>query len=583
MLRAWVEKNHVTASLLITVFLLLAVAWIFYGIWGHSYIDSQYQKTGYLDFFHMGGFEKDKVFTLKYYQQKADAAMVACSRLLLIFVVFFLLLRAVFSNFSGKTAVSDGTAQAEKGHPGFLSCIKIRAGGHSKTFLAFLFFAGAGLVLYSLFAQPLPQLAEIHRALASLGILLVLVLFFLSAEDAKAVGLLVALAVVNLYAKVTIVMLPIVFGAEYVKYATHLGTPVPEISNHLFSPWLAHWLGFASREGWLLFLAVFFLMGISFIYLSACRMTQDRVFAFLLAMIPVASTTGWNGVYSAGDPDWIVLALLIFAFLVRSDGMSFFFAAVAMLVHERAIFVLPALPFLRAVTKRQFERNKLQRNLWIILGIILAYLLAQKFVFQYSAPTPGFYLNGLILGQPQFSAYPITARHMLIAVAESYKVILLPVILCIFILLRSRSRVARIGLGVFTLSAGVVLFQLFVAVDSVRLLDFLIFPVILIFILVHQIAPSLRKALKILILAALCLNQLLPVTYLAQNINVLPESILHDKLWGYKEIPDFMMHSKCSMRPVAQGKYVMVKDECYDKVNMKPRRMPQNTRPKLDG
>jgi len=332
-------------------------------------------------------------------------------------------------------------------------------------------------------------------------------------------------ASVNLNVKVAASYEPRHWGSYYASFAATLSDLSPQISFRWFGPWLAHHLGFASAGSWLMFLYLCFMVAIALWYWLAFRLTRHLVFSIVVALIPVASTSGWYGMYAAGYPDWLVLACLTAGLVVRSTGWMLLFAVVAAWTHERAFFVLLFLPLLR------FWLH-VQRSTWSIAwqyvglaGVLTSYFFLRPVltplpVAEHAFPLR-FYVGELLRGHSRYAPQSLDLQHVLLAGYEGYKALWLVYVgslVALVATLRNSNSVV-LGGGLVMLSL-VVIGQLVIAVDSVRVIDFLLFPLITAAICCFETMRDKAGQRWLLgaLITALIINQLLPVRYIGQNM-----------------------------------------------------------------
>jgi len=396
---------------------------------------------------------------------------------------------------------------------------------------ALALFVGLSILASTLVRKVFPEHLFLYYSFFYLSLVIFLFLRVYSGYHFRSTLLLLVISLLSLSLKIVPITHPTSRGLVYAAYAKHIvftEGPTP-LLNRWLGPSVAHWLGFSSYGGWLLFLLGTFLIGLCFLYISMIKITQNKVFSFVVTLIPIATTTGWFSVYTPGYPDWITFTLLTGALCVRPDRYALILCFAAILVHERAVFVVLTMPFMRALLHEQLSTKKILRNLRAVFIIIAIFFVInwKSLLNGFDPGSYGYYLKVLLFGG---RGERISWEGYLLYILEAYKAIFI-----------ASSTFARIGIWIIILSSGLILGQLLVAGDGVRLLDLLIFPIILTMILVYRETPSLRKSLTFAIAIALCINQLLPVTYLSQFWNFIPESFVHD-MWGHYKIPDYMLY-----------------------------------------
>lgn len=348
-------------------------------------------------------------------------------------------------------------------------------------------------------------------------------------------------ASVNLNLKVAASYEPRHWGTYYAGFAATLGDLNPRISFRWFGPWLAHHLGFDSVGLWLLFLYLCFMVTITLWYCIAFRQTRHVLFSIVVALIPVASTSGWYGMYAAGYPDWLVLAALTASLFARSTVLMLICAVVAAWSHERAFVVLPFLPLLRFWLHRQPVALRTIALQYVGLSAVLVtYFSLRSFLTPVSVPGHAFplrfYVGELLRGGSRYASQSLDLRHVLWACYEGYKAlwfVFAGSMIALVATLRDRNRVALVVvLGMLSL---LVVGQLVIAVDSVRVIDLLLFPLSTAAICCFHYEHAERRWLLGALVTALVINQLLPVWYVGQNmIYAVPSRLVGVELWGTK-------------------------------------------------
>ena len=330
-----------------------------------------------------------------------------------------------------------------------------------------------------------------------------------------------------LWLKIPPTWAPEAYGTHYADYAADLGNMDPKLAYTWFGPWFAHQLGVRSHLGWLLFLYAAFFVGIAALYTALHRRTDAPWLAAVGALVPVASTSGWFGTYLSGYPEWFLLGVLSLLLLTDSLVAWAILGSVAVWTHERSGFVLAVLPLLQCfVTPVPKRRVVLQYA--VLLGVVLTFVLARGAFVRIDNPpfTFAFFWKEFRQGS-EFARIPLTMGHVVEVWWEAYKAYLLVVAACLAWLLRllirsdglereQRRSLVRF-LVTFVGSCGMVTAQLLMAVDSTRLIDFLVFPFLILFVVTHRhLGPHQRWLVRALAAAALA-NELLPVEFIGQH------------------------------------------------------------------
>lgn len=346
-------------------------------------------------------------------------------------------------------------------------------------------------------------------------------------HHAPALALLLTVTVASLWLKITPTWAPEAYGEHYAEYASGLDRMDPRIAYNWLAPWLAHHLSARSPMGWLVFLYVCFFVGVLGIYAAVHRQTRDPWFSVAVALLPVASTCAWFGTYLPGYPGWFLLAAL--ALLLFADSLVLWavLGTLALWAHERAGFALATMPALQSVITGTPLRRVLQQY-GVLAAVLLIYVVGRNAFVAIEQPpfTFGFFWKEFAEGS-EFAQMPFSIGHALEVWIEGYKAILGVVLLCVVVLGvrvhldRSSQGVSRhVSTRFLVLFAGACVFitaQLLVAVDSVRLLDFLVFPFAALFVLVHrQLGPKARF-LTFALFAAVLVNQLLAVEFIGRH------------------------------------------------------------------
>lgn len=297
------------------------------------------------------------------------------------------------------------------------------------------------------------------------------------------------------------------FALDFVQHATDL-TPLDGrfTAYRWLGPWLSYHLGFKGCLGWYLFLLAAYFVGTIWIYAAVKSRTRDPVWAVLLALVPALSTTGWYGVYDPGYSDWLLFMALIGALFARRNWQSLQLACFALWIHERGIFVAPCLVIFRMLLFPDRPRREWIRYAGGILVGAAFYFSARRLGAHPTQAGVGFYLSQLGHGSYFHLDQPLTAKLLFSSAVEDYKALwFIPIVF----LATSK----RLILATFPFIAA----QVLVAIDTVRLLDLLVFPMLVCALVLYEQFPARRNLLKATLIAALVVNFLTPIHYLSQN------------------------------------------------------------------
>lgn len=330
-----------------------------------------------------------------------------------------------------------------------------------------------------------------------------------------------------LYGKVVPLWDPRSVGLAYAQYAQYL-TLDPRLTNHdlvgyrWLSPWLAHALGFNTRAGWLVFLLAAFLAGTVRLYAAIMERTSDRAWAALFALVPAVTTVGWYSVYLPGYPDWALFAFVIMAVFATSVPEALLWGTLALWTHERSLSCLVVLPLLRLALFPHLRRRSA-----VILGAglllsVLVYFLTRSALSPLLGRSLSFYWSELQHPSIYGSSVPLSVGFVCQAALEGFKgfALWLPFLIALAILKMGHAgRAAQVGALALVLSVVLVLGQVLIAVDTVRLMDLLIVPLLVAAVLAYPREPRHQRALLLGSVLAVAVSLLAPITYLSQNWN----------------------------------------------------------------
>lgn len=316
-------------------------------------------------------------------------------------------------------------------------------------------------------------------------------------------------------------------GLAYAHYAQHLSLDTRLVDYDLvghrwLAPWLAHALGFGTRAGWLIFLLVAFLAGIIRLYGAIMKRTDDRAWACLCALVPAVTTVGWYSVYLPGYPDWALFAFVIFAVFAATVPEALIWATLALWTHERSLACLVVLPLLRLAL---FPESRKRNTIILAAGLaasILIYFLARSALGPLRGPSLSFYWQELHRPSVYGHSVPLSLGFVLKCAVEAFKgfaVLLLPLLALASAKLWRQERAAKLAAPALILGVVLVLAQVVVAVDTVRLMDLLIVPLLAAAALAYPQKPRQRRIFLLTGLLAVAFNLLSPITYLSQNWN----------------------------------------------------------------
>lgn len=207
----------------------------------------------------------------------------------------------------------------------------------------------------------------------------------------------------------------------------------------------------------------------------------------------------------------------------------------ALLVHERAVFALAGLPLLRVLLdETPLDRTHVRR--WLpphlaLAAAALAYLAARHFVLAPSSLDFAFYAKEVANGSV-YARLDLTWSFFWSCVWAAYKYLLAGAALAIGLLAFGRTRKAAVDLGFAAGFSALVCAQLFAAVDTVRLLDFLIFPLVFVAARALRASPRASRVVLWTLAAAVVLNQLTPIEYQSQNLSFVVESETRRSVFG---------------------------------------------------
>ncbi|MFC1707073.1 hypothetical protein ACFL59_09675 [Planctomycetota bacterium] len=346
------------------------------------------------------------------------------------------------------------------------------------------------------------------------------------------VVLLCVAATLSLYLKIDPYPVPRHHGELYAAYASGLGELHEVVALRWLSPWIAHHLGVASEFSWMVFLYLSFLSTVVIFYGATLRVTKDQVYAFLVALTPAVTTAGWYGVYCPGYPDWFVLAMLSASLFVRSRLLACAFAALALWSHERSLFLLALAPVLRMLWFEERSAAWLRSEYLTLAAVVIAYFaLRTHSVAVTPKCTVGFYGEELVNRLRHGHGLP-TLAVIGGVLLHAYKAVLVPFAFALWTLARKREELGRISALVVLLAFFLTLVQFFVAVDYVRLVDVMVLLIVFALAKAYAELPTAeRRWWRGLLLGALVVNQLLPVRYIAANVNVEIASFNVFALW----------------------------------------------------
>jgi hypothetical protein len=338
---------------------------------------------------------------------------------------------------------------------------------------------------------------------------------------------LLAATLACLWLKITPTWTPEAYGTHYADYATDLGNMDPKLAYTWFGPWFAHQIGVRSHLGWLVFLYVAFLVGVAALYAAVHRRTNAPWLAAAAALVPVASTSGWFGTYLSGYPEWFLMCVLSLLLLSESLVLYAILGSIAVWTHERSAFALAVLPLLQSFVSPIRKRRVLMQYA-VLLGVVLTFALARgAFVDIENAPFNFEFFWKEFRHGSQFARIPLTFGHVAEVWWEAYKAYLLVVAACLALLIRlglrgdglereQRRHLIRFA-AAFVASCAVVTAQLLMAVDSTRLIDFLVFPFLFLFVVTHHHLGARQRWLVFALLAAALANELMPVEFIGQH------------------------------------------------------------------
>jgi len=341
------------------------------------------------------------------------------------------------------------------------------------------------------------------------------------------------------------------FAIDYAHHAVELG-PLRDkfIANRWLPSWIAHWLGFRTTFGWLVFLVATFLVGVVVLYAAIRRRGHDPIGALLLTTIPAVTVTGWYGVSVAGYTDWVLFAVLAGAVFVRSWRVAAILAALSLWVHERALCVIVLLPLLRAIlADRVRPRELLSFGSWLVFAAV-AYFGLRGSVSEASSGSVAHYVAQL-RGNSIFTIdRPLSAALIGEAVLEAYKALLLVPVLFVIANVLMKPKLSARSVFRWGLLLGFVpiLAQVAVAVDTVRLMDLLVLPIVVAAISIYEQWRERRRAVHVFVAACLAATFVTPLHYSSQNWNFHPRgraNVLCAFPWSCDAAMDLRATARC--------------------------------------
>jgi hypothetical protein len=358
------------------------------------------------------------------------------------------------------------------------------------------------------------------QVLVGMGLVALVVLVYARKCPWTAVATALA-AFLLLYGKVVPSWDPRSAGLAYAQYAQYL-TLDPRLTDYdlvgyrWLSPWLAHALGFNTRAGWLVFLLAAFLAGTVRLYAAIMERTSDRAWAALFALLPAVTTVGWYSVYLPGYPDWALFAFVIFAIFATSVPEALLWGTLALWTHERSLSCLLVLPLLRlALFPLPRRRSTITLGAGLLVSV-LVYFLARSALGPLLGRSISFYWSELHHPSVYGSSVPLTAGFVLQTFVEASKgfALWLPLLVALAIAkMWCAGRPAQLGVLALVLNIVLVLGQVLIAVDTVRLMDLLIVPLLVAAVLAYPREPRHQRALLLGGVLAVAINLLAPITY----------------------------------------------------------------------
>ncbi len=343
------------------------------------------------------------------------------------------------------------------------------------------------------------------------------------------------------------------YGRFYSNYAQTLEDIDTRITYRWLSPSMAYFLGFRKDTSWVNFLMGAYVLGSVALCYFSYRNTGQFLSAGVISLIPISTMAAWYSMILPGYPDWLIVGLPFAVLLFRNKTLLFVCCIVCIWSHERSLFLWLLIPFARALWfeadfdfRDFFKQLSVNfcvftldpRRLWLVLQnenksiknilwdfVIIGFVFVSYFAFR-DLLSPGdarftfeFYLNETVNGSIFATKQPLTLEVFEKCYWEAVKFLWIPFFVSIFVIMRNRGR-KGIWEGLFYLFwAGFVGLQLFVAADSVRLLDLLNMPLILPMLKAVCLTRSThwKWGLLALIIAAILINQYLPVRYIGLN------------------------------------------------------------------
>lgn len=376
-------------------------------------------------------------------------------------------------------------------------------------------------------------------------IFILLLIIFVPKKVFKESLILMIATIGSLYLKITPVFELSAYGKLYQNIAGNLIID-KLVSLRWIIPAIVRYIGFRSSFDWLLFCLICFLIGTLFLYYGAYKATNNKLFSFFLALIPTASTLGWFNVYFPGFLDWFTYMAVIIAMFSKNKIVYYIFIILAVFAHERALFVLAFLPIFKAGLENKFEKKSLLiDSISNIIVILIVYFARNLMVVGGFQLTLNYYFKE-INNANEVNVFPLTLIHALKGIWEALKIYIV-LFLVSFIglfnfwklkLKKQKIERAIILLCIF-LSCISISFQIIIAIDTVRLMDLFLIPMIFTLILFFREYDDVyfRKYFIGLMCFCFLVNQVLPVKYWDRNdfyfTPYIPKSIKDGSIWQY--------------------------------------------------